>query len=96
MLTAFARLIDLSSRVLTLSVEPNSLSVVPNDRVWKRRIEMGLSQMQLAKNAGLRQAEVSQIEREGWIPPSDVRDALAAALNTTAAELFAGDQAVAQ
>lgn len=61
---------------------------MPNARIWKRRTELKITQVSLAKAAGIRQAEVSQIERDDWVPPVEIRERLAEALETSADELF--------
>lgn len=59
-----------------------------NERFRKRRRACDLHQSQLAAKVGIAQSDISRIEAGGWIPPTDIRDLLAAALGTTVDELF--------
>lgn len=68
-----------------------------NTRVLVARKQRELTQEQLAKQTGLQQADISRIEKSGWIPPPEVRDRLAEALKTTVAALFeVGDVVASQ
>jgi transcriptional regulator with XRE-family HTH domain len=65
------------------------------------RKQIKLSQVALASMVQISQADVSRIEKGGWIPPAELRDRLARALSVPAAALFghesnhtAGDPAV--
>lgn len=66
-----------------------------NTKVLVARKQHDLTQVELAKRTGLQQTDISRIEKSGWIPPVAVRDRLAEALETTAAELFEVGDAVA-
>ena len=59
------------------------------ERVRTRRQELGLTQFQVATAAGLQQATVSQIERGEHAGSDETRIALARALKTEVADLFA-------
>ena len=60
-----------------------------NSRVLAKRTAHGWSQMKLALEANITQADVSRIEYQGWIPPQEIQERLAKALGVTPAELFA-------
>jgi transcriptional regulator with XRE-family HTH domain len=61
---------------------------VPNDRVWKRRQQLGYSMVELSKRAGIHQPQMSLIEKSGWVPDDAVQARVAEALETTVEELF--------
>lgn len=61
---------------------------VMNLKLLIARREKGLTQNQLAAEAGITQADVSRIEKQGWIPPAEIRQRVAGALETTPERLF--------
>ncbi len=54
----------------------------------RARVDKDLSQSELGKLVGIRQTDISKIERQGWVPPAELRAKLADALGVTEAELF--------
>jgi len=52
------------------------------------RVSAKVTQERLAKETGVTQADISRIEKSGWIPPVEIRQRLADALDTTSAHLF--------
>lgn len=59
-----------------------------NVKLLVARKQADLTQDQLAAKAEISQADVSRIEKSGWIPPAEIRQRLATALDTTPDELF--------
>ena len=59
-----------------------------NVRFYAARKAAHLSQAVLARAVGVSQGDISRIEQKGWIPPQEVRDALADALTVPVEELF--------
>jgi HTH-type transcriptional regulator/antitoxin HipB len=53
-----------------------------------RRLELGLTQVELAERAGIPQANVSRIERGGYAPTDLVRIRLARALELEVRDVF--------
>ena len=66
-----------------------------NVKVLVARKERDINQRDLAERTGISQADISRIERGGWIPPADIQDKLAEALGTTASALFGSQAQVA-
>lgn len=64
------------------------LSQQGNRQVAAARVRMSLLQRELAEKVGITQTDISRIEASGWIPPAEIRQRLADALQTTPAELF--------
>lgn len=54
-----------------------------------RRVELGLTQQVLADRVSLKQPDISRIEQDGWLPPPDVQQRLAEALQAPRDVLFA-------
>lgn len=59
-----------------------------NGKVMVARKDRQLTQEQLAELVGLLPADIIRIERHGWIPPEDTRQALAKALKVDESDLF--------
>lgn len=60
-----------------------------NRRFRLRRLELEMTQEDLAKQVdGIYTPDISRIEAGGWIPPAEVQERLARALQTTPALLF--------
>lgn len=59
-----------------------------NDRVLMARRRLGLTQAELERAAKLYANDLVRIERQGWIPPKEVRARIAKELRTTPEELF--------
>lgn len=59
-----------------------------NLKVLVARRQREWSQAELATKIGINQSDLSRIEANGWIPPAEIRQRLAEALDTTPGELF--------
>ena len=62
-----------------------------SNRIREKRMELGLSQTQLARLIGVAESAMSNLELGKWKPWPKVKKDLAKVLNTSQKELFGGD-----
>lgn len=60
-----------------------------HERIRKRRLKMGLSQIELAKNAGISREHLIEIEKGRSLPKVDMLSRIAYALNVRESYFFA-------